>query len=264
MRWCRFELRGVPCFGRVDGDRIVRIEGTPFENPRDTTESIALASATLLPPTIPNTFFSAGVNYRHHILEAQAKGSTMAKFPTRPETGYRANNGLLGHDGTIVKPKDYEGRFEAEPELVAVIGRKIRRASKDECRAAILGWTIGNDVSARAWQYADRTLWRGKNCDTFKPMGPWIETAVDPMKSRTLVRLNGPQVAEFATGEMIFDPFDYMVEITKYITMSPGDVLWMGSDGNVGIAPGDVIEIEITGVGTLRNRVVLETRAKDL
>jgi 2-keto-4-pentenoate hydratase/2-oxohepta-3-ene-1,7-dioic acid hydratase in catechol pathway len=253
------DIGGQPHFGKVEGDRVVRMQGSPFDAFRLTEETFPLAGVKLLPPTVPTTFFAAGLNYRAHVHEAQSRGSPVARLPSRPETGYRANNALIGHGDCIVKPGDYSGRFEAEPELVAVIGRKIRKCTRDQAREAIFGWTIGNDVSARDWQYGDRTMWRAKNCDTFKPMGPWIVTDVDPMRSTTRVVANGKLALEFATGHMIFDPFDYIVEITRYITMFPGDVLWMGCDGTVTIAPGDTIEIEITGIGVLRNGVIGES-----
>ena len=259
VRWCRFSAGGRTHFGKVEDDRIVRIEGSPIGQPRVTADSCSFSQLKWLPHVMPSPIFRAVVHYRAHILAAQKRGSPVAKFPERAETGYRANNALIGHDEAIVKPRDYSGRFEAEPELVAVIGRTLKKCSREEAQAGIFGWTIGNDVSAREWQYADRTFWRGKNCDTFKPMGPWIETEVDPMRSTTRVTVNGNTATEFATGDMIFTPVDYIMEITRYITMQPGDVLWMGSDGNVAMAPGDTIEIEITGIGTLRNRVVEET-----
>ena len=253
--WCRYERAGVASYGQVREDRIVRVEGTPFGSHHVTTESFPFSKIRWLPPVIPPTFYSAGVNYRAHIVKAQSLGSTMAKWPEKPEIGYRAQSALIGHDEVIVKPGDYVGRFETEPELVAVIGRQLRNCSADEARDGIFGWTIGNDVSARAWQYADRTLWRSKNSDTFCPMGPWITTGIDPMTSTTRVRKNAVQVAEFATGDMIFDAVDYIVATAKYITFHPGDVIWLGSDGNVEMAPGDMIEIEISAIGTLRNRV---------
>ena len=255
MRWCRFERGGRASHGRVDGEDVVAIEGTPWGEHRETGQVHRLDAVRLLPPVIPPTFYAAGVNYRAHVLEAQRLGSPTARIPARAEVGYRANSALIGHGETIVTPREVEGRFEAEPELVAVIGRSMRRCSRDEAAAGIFGWTIGNDVSARAWQYADRTLWRSKNSDTFKPMGPWITSGIDPMQSHTRVRVNGQQVTEFATGDMIFDPLDYLVEIGKYITLQPGDMLWMGSDGNVAMAPGDTVDIEITGLGTLTNPV---------
>ncbi len=134
----------------------------------------------------PSTFFCVGLNYRAHIEHALARGYKAAALPERPEVGYRANNALVGHEAEIVRPADYDGRLEAEPELVAVIGKRIRHVrSTDEARDAIFGWTIGNDVSARAWQDADRTFWRSKNADTFKPMGPWIVERLRPTSPRT-------------------------------------------------------------------------------
>nr|WP_221322100.1 fumarylacetoacetate hydrolase family protein [Actinoplanes sp. L3-i22] len=213
---------------------------------------LPLADVDFLPPVIPGVFYAVGFNYRSHVEHYGAKA------PDRPEVGYRANNALTGHHQPIVKPAEVTGRFEAEGEVVAVIGRTLRRASRSEAQESIFGWTIGNDVSAREWQHADRTFWRSKNSDTFKPMGPWIETDVDPLAQTTTVRVDGGVRARFATGDMLFDPFDFIVEATKYLTMHPGDVLWMGADSNVQLEPGRTVEIEISGIGTLSNPVLEE------
>ncbi|MET3422535.1 2-keto-4-pentenoate hydratase/2-oxohepta-3-ene-1,7-dioic acid hydratase in catechol pathway [Actinoplanes tereljensis] len=220
---------------------------------------VPLAAAKLLPPVIPPVFYAVGLNYRSHVEHALARGYPAATSPERPEVGYRANNALTGHLSPIVRPAGVHGRFEAEPEVVAVIGRTIRNASRGEAQASVFGWTIGNDVSAREWQNSDRTFWRSKNSDTFKPMGPWIETDVDPLAQTTTCRVDGEVRAEFATGAMIFDPFDFIVETTKYITMHPGDVLWMGADATVQLEPGNVVDIEISGIGVLSNPVQEES-----
>jgi 2-keto-4-pentenoate hydratase/2-oxohepta-3-ene-1,7-dioic acid hydratase in catechol pathway len=256
LRWCRTRAG----FGRVDGDTVVLVDGPPWAGPRETGETLPLAGTALLPPTLPSTFFCAGLNYLGHIEHAFEAGYKQAARPTRAEIGYRANNALIGHEEAIVKPHDFDGaRFECEPELVAVIGRSPgRRCSADEAAASIFGWTIGNDVSAREWQNADRTFWRSKNGDTFKPMGPWIETDFELGDAETTTSIDGEERATFATGGMVFSPVDFIVEISKYITMSPGDVLWLGADAMVQMEPGDTVEISITGIGTLRNRVVLE------
>jgi 2-keto-4-pentenoate hydratase/2-oxohepta-3-ene-1,7-dioic acid hydratase in catechol pathway len=258
MRWCRVEIGGAPRYARVDGDTLVLVDGAPWSNPNETGETVPLAGAALLPPTIPSTFFCCGLNYRKHIDHAFERGYKQAAEVTRPEVGYRANNALVGQDAEVVRPADYEGRLEAEPELVAVIGRRLRRASLEEARTGVFGWTIGNDVSARAWQNADRTFWRSKNSDTFKPMGPWIETDFDLDEATTTTSRNGRPEGSFQTGNMIFDPYEYIVETTRYITMEPGDVLWLGADDMVEMQVGDLIEISISGIGTLRHRVVAE------
>jgi 2-keto-4-pentenoate hydratase/2-oxohepta-3-ene-1,7-dioic acid hydratase in catechol pathway len=125
--------------------------------------------------------------------------------------------------------------------------------------SCVFGYTIGNDVSERTWQKADRGLWRAKNADTFKPMGPWIETDADPDKMETIVKVNGKESNRFRTNEMIFGITPFIVELTKYFTLWPGDVIWMGTDGaSPDLKAGDVVEVEITGIGTLRNRFVAE------
>jgi 2-keto-4-pentenoate hydratase/2-oxohepta-3-ene-1,7-dioic acid hydratase in catechol pathway len=123
----------------------------------------------------------------------------------------------------------------------------------------VFGYTIGNDISERTWQASDRTLWRAKNSDTFKPMGPWIDTDVDLAKLVTTVRLNGKSVARFRTNDMIFGVAAFISAITQYITLHPGDVIWMGADApTLDMVAGDVVEVEIDGIGTLRNPVVAE------
>ena len=193
------------------------------------------------------------------------KGKSAAKrgiapvFPTRPDIGYRANSALIAHGENIVKPRDAGPAFQYEGELVAVFGKPARHVTREQALDCVLGWTIGNDVSERAWQASDRTLWRAKNCDTFKPMGPWIVTDLDPRDMTTNIRLNGELVDSFATGDMIFDAATYIAEVSKYITIQPGDVMWLGTDGLPrDMKPGDTVEVEITGIGVLRNRVVAE------
>ena len=150
--------------------------------------------------------------------------------------------------------------MQYEGELVAVIGRKCRHLTRDNALSAVLGYTIGNDVSERTWQKSDRTLWRAKNTDTFKPMGPWIETNVKLDDLVTKVRLNGKELIAFQTNHMVFGVVDFLVAMTTYLTLYPGDVLWMGTEGaTANMKHGDVCEIEISGIGTLRNPVVRES-----
>ena len=125
--------------------------------------------------------------------------------------------------------------MEYEGELACVVDshpRTAKHLTRDDALDCLLGFTIGNDVSERSWQAEDRTLWRAKNADTFKPMGPWIETDFDLDAAVTRVLVNGRQAVEFRTGAMIFGVVDYLVEITRYITLHPGDVLWMGTEGH--------------------------------
>ncbi|MFT4211181.1 MAG: fumarylacetoacetate hydrolase family protein [Microbacterium sp.] len=269
MLLARCTHEGREFLGLVEGEEVQEISGDPLRVPfaQLTADPAALAAGLprhplaaveLLPPVVPGTFYAAGFNYKAHNRHHEELGYDPVKVGDRPEVGYRAQSALVGHGADIVKPQGVEGRFETEAEVVAVFGATLRHATREQAIDSVFGWTIGNDVSAREWQHADRTFYRAKNADTFKPMGPWIQTDVDPLASTTTVSRNGRLDAQFATGDMIFDPYDFIVEMTKYITIHPGDVLWMGADGNTPMAVGDVIDIEISGIGTLTNTVVGE------
>lgn len=253
MRYARVSAGGRARWGRVGATDVELLSGSPLEEDGlRVTGRVPRETAVWLPPVVPPVFYAVGMNYPRHIAHAGAR------VPDRPEVGYRANNALTGHGSPIVRPAGVEGRFEAEPELVAVVGRTLKHATPDEARAAVFGWTIGNDVSARTWQHRDRSFWRSKNSDTFKPMGPWIETDVDALAQTTTLRVNGAERASFPTGDMVFDPFDHIVEITRHITLQPGDVLWMGAESTCQLEPGDTVEVEISGIGVLSNPVHLE------
>jgi 2-keto-4-pentenoate hydratase/2-oxohepta-3-ene-1,7-dioic acid hydratase in catechol pathway len=257
--WCRFELDGRIAHGLVDGDRVRELQGDLFGENTLSSVSHALTTTKLLVPVIPKTFFCAGLNYADHVIRRANAVGRQPVFPEKPDIGYRANSALIAHDEDIVKPRDSGEEFQYEGELVAVFGKRARRVSRDQALDCIFGWTIGNDVSERTWQASDRTLWRAKNADTFKPMGPWIVTGLDPSDMTTTIRVNGVVTDEFDTGNMIFDVATYVSELTKYVTIEPGDVMWMGTDGlPVNMKVGDTVEVEISGIGVLRNRVVAE------
>ena len=209
---------------------------------------------------MPPTFYCAGINYAAHALESARKRGQEPALPTQADIGYRAVNALIAHDEPVVIPRDASEKVHYEGELVVVIGKKARRLSRDEALSCVLGYTIGNDVSERTWQRSDRTFWRAKNTDTFKPMGPWIETDFSLEPARTRVRVNGNLTTEFRTGDMIFGIADFISRMTQYLTLWPGDVIWMGTDGSSpDLCPGDRVEIEITGLGTLGNTFTKET-----
>jgi 2-keto-4-pentenoate hydratase/2-oxohepta-3-ene-1,7-dioic acid hydratase in catechol pathway len=260
MIWCRFDdarpgEAGRAVYGLVEDDWVIPVTGHPFGGYEKSSRRLRADDLRLLPPVMPSTFFCAGLNYRGHAQRAAYGGH---QVPERPEVGYRANNALTGHRSPIVRPADCDEPLVAEGELVAVIGKPVRHATPEEAKDAIFGWTIGNDVSARGWQRSDRTFWRCKNSDTFKPMGPYIVTDADPLAATTTVRVGGAVQASFATGDMLFGPYEYISAISRYITLSPGDVLWLGTDETATVVPGQVVEITIDGIGTLTNPVVEE------
>src|SRR5258706_265140 len=153
------------------------------------------------------------------------------------------------------------GRFEqrgrvffGRVEGVAVVGKKARNLSEANALTCVLGYTLGNDVSDRGWQAADRTLWRAKNCDTWKPMGPFIATDLDPMDLTVSVNVNGKQAAEYSTSKMLFSAQHYIAEISKYMTLWPGDVIWLGTDNATlpDLKHADGCEIIQQDIGVLR------------
>ncbi|MDQ2765157.1 MAG: fumarylacetoacetate hydrolase family protein [Pseudomonadota bacterium] len=257
MRWARFEQNGGPTYGIVEGDDLIPVRGSPFERWERSGAPVPLAQAKLLIPVVPSTFYAAGLNYGEHAIAAADKLGRPPSLPDKPDIGYRANNALIAHDEPIVIPKDATVLVQYEGELVVVIGRTCKHLTREDALAAVLGYTIGNDVSERTWQRHDRTLWRAKNTDTFKPMGPWIETNVRLDDLTTKVRLNGNQEIEFPTNKMVFSVVDYLVAMSRYLTLHAGDVVWMGTEGEAtNMKHGDVCEVEITGIGTLSNPVL--------
>jgi len=260
MRWARFEQNGTPTYGVVEGNDIIPVRGSPFDAWERTPTKLPLSGVKLLVPVVPPTFYAAGMNYPEHVREIAEKVGQKPNLPTQADIGYRANNALIAHNQAIVIPKDATDQVQYEGELVAVIGRKCKHLTRENALSAVLGYTIGNDVSERTWQKSDRTLWRAKNTDTFKPMGPWIETNVKLEDLVTKVRLNGKELIAFPTNSMIFGVVDFLVAMTRYLTLYPGDAVWMGTEGATqNMKHGDVCEIEITGIGTLRNPIVRES-----
>lgn len=260
VKWCRFEAAGRVSYGIVEGASVIPVRGSPFTGHERSAERLALDAVKLLVPVVPGTFFCAGLNYAGHIREVAEKIGEKPNLPTRAEIGYRANSALIAHGDDIVKPADATEQFQYEGELVAVFGKPVRKVSPEQALESVFGWTIGNDVSERSWQKSDRTFYRSKNSDTFKPMGPWIVTGLDYRSMKTIIRLNGRQVDSFDTADMIFRPEVFISETSRYCTISPGDVMWFGTEGKQeNLRPGDVIEIEISGIGVLRNQVVAES-----
>ena len=254
MRWIRYEANGSPVYGVLEGDEVIEVRGDPFSGYERTTIRLPFSSVKLLVPVEPRTFYCAVLNY----AEAARK---RGQEPNLPNIGYRANNALVAHGEAIIIPSDATERVQYEAELVMVIGRKAKHLSEAEALGCVLGWTIGNDVSERTWQASDRTSWRAKNTDTFKPMGPWIETDFDLDAAQTIVRVNGEENIRFKTNSTIFGPADFISRMSQYLTLHPSDVVWMGTESAPeNIKHGDTVDIEITGIGTLSNPVVREGR----
>ena len=260
MKWVRYQLKDETSYGLLDNNIVTKIDGSPFSEYQTTDQNITLDRVKILAPVIPKTFYAAGINYKKHVSEAAALLNRAPNLPEKADIGYRANNAIIGHEDPIVIPRDATNKIHYEAELVVVIGKTAKNVPMQNALHYVLGYTIGNDVSERTWQASDRTLWRAKNTDTFKPMGPWIETEANLDEMITTVRLNGRETISFKTDDMIFGVEKYISEISKYITLQPRDVIWMGTDGtSEDMKDGDTCEIEISGVGRLSNPVTRAT-----
>ncbi|CAN5327084.1 fumarylacetoacetate hydrolase family protein [soil metagenome] len=259
MRWIQFSLPGAAGhrYGLLDDDDRVRaVRGTPWGDHEADGQRLALADVRIEVPLLPRTFYAAGLNYVKHIHEYAAKTGAPVSVPEHADIGYRAVNALVAHGEDVVIPADAQ-QVEYEGEVVVVIGKRAKDLSPERALDCVFGYTIGNDVSERLWQKSDRTFWRAKNSDTFKPMGPWIETDFDIGKAETTVRLNGEVRTQFRSGDMLFDIPTFISRMTRYLTLYPGDVIWMGTDGkSPHLKAGDTVQVQITGLGQLSNRFV--------
>ena len=248
MKFARFCLADKIAYGVVEDDQIREITGTPLSDYRDAGVSHHMESVQLLAPIPrPGKILAMALNYRSHV------GS--AKEPKRPEPFYKTASSVIGPGDAIVIPEGAT-RVDAEGELVAVIGKLARNVKEDEALDYVLGFTCGNDVSARDWQREDVQWWRAKSSDTFAPIGPVIATDLEPDALEIVVRLNGDKVQRCDSSEMIFNVSHTIADVSKYVTLEPGDLLFTGTSGTTAqINPGDTVEVEISNIGALRNAV---------
>ena len=257
MKWCRIEVDGAPAFGVVEGADIALLDAPPYERIQRTGKKVALKRARFLPPVMPHNFYAAGVNFRAHVEWAAERLGQPVKVPTQADIGYRSPNALVGSGADIVIPRDSPGPVHFEGELVAVVGRKAKNLTEANALSCIAGYTLGNDLSERTFQKTDRTLWRAKNTDSFKPMGPVVVEGLDPMKQQITVRVNGKEASTYNTSGAIFSLPQYIARMTAYVTLWPGDVIWLGCDGATlpALEAGDLVEVMNDAIGVLANRV---------
>ncbi len=249
MKYARFDHGGRTAFGILEeGTRYVReIYGSPFGDQGRPGSVHPLDSVKLLAPCRPPKIFALALNYRSHLAGAEQ--------PREPQVFLKASSAVIDPGEPIVLPRD-QGRVDEEAELVVVMGRRCRGVSRDEAMSYVLGFTCGNDVSARAWQKNDLSWWRAKSADTFAPIGPWIETSLDPRAATIVGRVNGVEVQRCSPRDLLFDIPTLIAWIAASITLEPGDLIFTGTSGTPAeIHPGDTVEVEINGIGLLRNPV---------
>lgn len=239
-------------YGLLAEGTVKELQGGLFEDPpRYSGRQFPLDAVKLLAPCEPPKILAVGQNYASHLGER--------KVPKNPEMFYKPITSLQDPSGPIEIPPDAED-VHFEGELVVVIGKTIRKASREEAAAAVFGVTCGNDVSDRNWQRGpgkDVQYWRAKGCDTFGPLGPVIVTGLDYSNLLLTTRLNGEVAQQQRTSDLIFDVPTIIGFVSRYVTLTPGDVIYTGTPGNTRrIKPGDAVEVEIEGIGILRNPVI--------
>ena len=247
VHFVRYEMAGETSYGILDGPTITPIYGDIFGKHSLTNESVALASVTLLPPTDPEKVIAVGLNYLSHIGNAEpaAEPGLFAKYPTS----------LIGHEQDIITPQG-ASPLHFEGELVVVIGKTCSKVSKADALDCVFAVTAGNDVSERRWQRTDLQWLRAKGSDTFGPVGPSMVVGLDPDDLLVQTRVTGEVMQSERTSDLIFDVPTMISYISQYFTLKAGDMIFTGTPGSTrGMNPGDVVEIEVEGVGVLRNTV---------
>lgn len=257
MLFARFRHHQRESYGLVDEDHVRPIEGDLFGRHRVSDEAIALDSVRLLAPLRPGKILAAAVNYPSHVAGSQ-RMTGMAEAPSEPALFLKPSSSIIGPGETIILPRG-AGRVDYEGELVAVIGRTCRGVASEEALDHVFGYTCGNDVSARQWQRGDLQWWRAKGSDTFSPIGPFIATGLNPADLELRTRLGGREVQAANTSALIHSVAALVSFASQAMTLEPGDLVFTGTPGETGqLSAGDVVEVEVSGIGVLRNVVTAE------
>lgn len=249
MKIARFSAGGDPQFGIVDDDELVVLAGDPMFHGYDTTgERVKLAEVRLLAPVIPRSkVVCIGMNYAAHVATMQYE------VPDNPLIFLKPNTAVIGPDEPIIIPP-VDGRITHEGELVVVIGKIAKRVKAADWRDYVFGFTIGNDVSARDVMFADGQWARAKGFDSFAPIGPFIETELDPSALEIETFVDGEPRRKGNTRDMITKVPEIIEFVSDAWTLLPGDIIMTGTpDGLGGFVDGQTVEIRIEGLGVLRN-----------
>ncbi len=251
MKLVRFQVDGRESQGVLSGNEVRELEGDFFGSFDVVKRSHAIDSIKLLAPCIPTKIVAVGLNYRDHALELGFP------IPESPIIFLKPSTSIVGPGDTIVVPA-MSKRVDYEAELGVVIKDRVRNVSARQASGHILGYTCANDVTARDLQKQDNQWTRAKSFDTFCPLGPWIETDLDPGNLLVEAYLNNERKQSSRTSQFIFT-IDHVVSfISRIMTLNPGDLVITGTPSGIGpMKPGDEIEVRIEGIGSLKNKVAL-------
>jgi len=247
-RYVRFERGGQAIYGLLEDQQIRPVRGDLFGEHQVTAERVPLDQVELLAPVNPSKVIAVGLNYQSHLGERDpaAYPGLFAKYPTC----------IVGPGEPVVRPPDSRN-LHYEGEMVLVMGREAKNVAVEEAADYVFGITVGNDISERDWQAADLQWLRAKASDTFGPVGPMVVTGLDYNDLQIRTRVNGEVRQEARTSQLIFNVAEIVSYVSRYVTLHPGDIIFTGTPGSTrAMEPGDVVEVELEGVGVLRNPIV--------
>jgi 2-keto-4-pentenoate hydratase/2-oxohepta-3-ene-1,7-dioic acid hydratase in catechol pathway len=253
VRIVRYQDTAGPAWGVLDDDGIVRrATGSPFVDLEPGEEAGSVEEIRLLAPVVPTVIICVGRNYREHAAEFSNP------VPEEPLLFLKPPSAIVGPGDDVVYPA-LSSRVDHEAELVVVIGRRAHKVAATDAWSVVGGYTCGNDVTARDIQRSDGQWTRGKGFHTFCPLGPWVETDIDPSDVRVSCTVSGETRQNGRTSAMIFD-IPYLIEyISRFTRLEPGDVIMTGTPEGVGpVEVGDTMTVEVQGLGSLSNPVVAE------
>lgn len=256
MRIVRYQREPgeAPAWGWVSGDRVGLIEGSPFAPYRRQEALLSIDNVKLLPPVKPGKIIGVGWNYRVHADELDAE------VPQVPLIFFKPPSSIIGPGDPILLPPQ-SNQVEHEGELAVVIGKSGRWISPDEAIEIVLGYSIANDVTARDLQKSDDQWTRAKGFDTFCPVGPWIETELEPTDTMITCNVNGHMRQMASTRDMIFSVREIIAFVSSVMTLEPGDLILTGTPAGVSsLSPGDEVSVDIEGIGSLTNVVKQDPR----
>lgn len=264
MKIIRFTAGGMTKWGVIEGNTVFGHGGSPFAAMQGRAggftpdrSSYKVSDVKLLAPCQPSKIVAVGLNYHAHAQEFK-----QLKLPSEPLIFLKPSTAVIGPDDTIVIPGGSEGRVDYECELAVVIGKEAKNVPEEQAKEYIIGYTCANDVTERTYQKEDGQWTRAKGFDTFAPLGPWIATNLSPDDLRIETVLNGEVKQSSRTSSLIFGVYKLVSFISRIMTLLPGDVISTGTPGGIGrMNPGDVVEIKIEGIGTLKNQVASATNS---
>ena len=253
MKLARFVHNSTPKYGMIDHDKIYPLAGTIFDKPIREGRGYALNEVRLLSPVMPSKAICLGLNYRTHAEELGYE------IPKHPAFFMKPSSAVIGTGEHIIYPHVLVTQMDYEGELAVVMGRTARHIEAEDAAYYILGYTVANDVTARNLQPMNGQWTISKSFDTFLPVGPWVETKLDPSNLDITLCVNRQVRQQANTSDMIFSIPEVVSYLSKVMTLNPGDLILMGTPSGVGeLRPGDFVTVEIEGIGRLENKVVSE------